>query len=171
MFKIMRFLRSLKCSKTTIELMFTTCSVFDWKYPFWVNLVRKLKIFSSSWNLVLRLIQICRIPLRCSFHFCFRADISFWADLVQKIKIVRLSWNLLLKLIWIYRIQWWCSRFCFKPENQNCQFKLKFGSKSNSNMQNLMMTFTFPVFDHKYPSWGNLVQKLKIVQSEIWYND
>ena len=41
----MRFLRSSKCSKTTVELKLTTqkanacspwtvCSVFDWKYPF-----------------------------------------------------------------------------------------------------------------------------------------
>ena len=59
MFKIMRFLRSSKCSKTTVELTFTTqkanacspwndCSVLDWKYPFWVNLVRKLKIVGLS---------------------------------------------------------------------------------------------------------------------------
>ena len=74
MFQIMRFLRSSKCSKTTVGLTFTTlkanacshpwttCSVFNWKYPFWVNLVQKLKIISLSRNLVLRLIQICRIP-------------------------------------------------------------------------------------------------------------
>ena len=60
LFRIMRFLRSLKCLKTTVELTFTkqkenacspttACSVFQWKYPFWVNLV-------------LRLIRICRIP-------------------------------------------------------------------------------------------------------------
>ena len=59
MFKIMGFLRSSKCSETTIELTFTTqkanarstwtaCSVFNWKYPFWVNLVQKLKIVSLS---------------------------------------------------------------------------------------------------------------------------
>ena len=47
----MRSLRSLKCSKTAIELTFTTqkehayspwtsCSVFNWKYPFGVNLVK-----------------------------------------------------------------------------------------------------------------------------------
>ena len=53
MIKIMRFLRSLKYSKTSIELKFTTqkaetcspwtaCSVFDWKYRFLVKLVQKL---------------------------------------------------------------------------------------------------------------------------------
>ena len=46
----MKFLKSSKCSKTTVELTFTVqetnaCSpwtaysVSDWKYPFWVNLV------------------------------------------------------------------------------------------------------------------------------------
>ena len=32
-------------------------------------------------------------------------------------------------------------------ENHNCQFKLKFGTYSNSNMQNSMVIFTFSVFD------------------------
>ena len=70
----MIFLRSSKCSKTTVELMFTTekanasscpqtaCFVFERKYPFWVNLLQKPKIVSLSQNLVHRLIQICRIP-------------------------------------------------------------------------------------------------------------
>ena len=54
----------------------------------------------------------------------------------------------------------------FGPKNQNCQFKLKFGNKTNSNMQNSMMMFTFSVFNHNYPSWVNLVQKFKIVCSK-----
>ena len=36
-------------------------SVFDWKYPFWANLVQKVKIISLSWNLVPRVIRICKI--------------------------------------------------------------------------------------------------------------
>ena len=51
----------------------------------------------------------------------------------------------------------------FGPKNQNCQFKLKFGTKTNLNMQNLVVLFTFSVFDWKYPFWANLVQKIKIV--------
>ena len=31
------------------------------KYPFWVNLIKKFKIVSLSWNLVSRLFQICKI--------------------------------------------------------------------------------------------------------------
>ena len=40
----------------------------------------------------------------------------------------------------------------FGPKNQNCEFKLKFGSQTNLNMQKLMV-YTFPVFDQKYPFW------------------
>ena len=59
MFKIMRFLRFSECSETAVELSFTAqkvnacspwtaCSVFDWKYPFSVNLVQKLKTENLS---------------------------------------------------------------------------------------------------------------------------
>ena len=147
MFKIMRFLRSSKCLKTTVELTFTTqkanacspwtaCSVFDWKYPFWVNLVQKLKTISFSWNFVPRLIQICKIPC---WLFLFSTENTFLGKSGQK--------------------------------NQNCQFKLKFGTKTNLNMQNSMMMSTFSVFEHKYLCWVNLVQKFKIAQREIWYKD
>ena len=75
--KKMRSLRSWKCLKTSVELTFTTqkakacstwtsCSFFDWKYLFRVNLVQKFKIISLSWNFLPRLIQICRIPWWCS---------------------------------------------------------------------------------------------------------
>ena len=107
MFKITRFLRSSKCSKTTVELTFTTqkantcspwtaCSVFDWKYPFWVHLVQKLKFISLSWNLVLELIRICRIPWYVHFF-------SFWPEIPFLGK--------------------------FDPKNhQNCHFEVKFGT-------------------------------------------
>ena len=36
--------------------------------------------------------------------------------------------------------------------NQNCQFKWKFGTNTNLNMQNSVMMSTLFVFDHKYPS-------------------
>ena len=38
----------------------------------------------------------------------------------------------------------------FGPKNQNCQFKLKFGTQNNSNMQNSMVVFTFSALDQKY---------------------
>ena len=55
--------------------------------------------------------------------------------------------------------------FCAKlgPQNQNVQFKPKFGIKINLNMQNSIVVFTFCVLDRKYPFWANLFQKIKIV--------
>ena len=37
----------------------------------------------------------------------------------------------------------------FGPKNQNVKFKLKFGTYTNSNMQNSMALFTFSVLDMK----------------------
>ena len=56
----------------------------------------------------------------------------------------------------------------FGPKNQNCQFTLKFGTKTNFNMQNSMMVFNFAVLNWKYPFGENLVSKFKIV-SLSWH--
>ena len=63
--------------------------------------------------------------------------------------------------------------FCFRPEtpflgkfglkNQNCHFKLKYGTKTNSNTQNSMVLFTFSDLEREHPFLANLVQKIKIV--------
>ena len=60
----------------------------------------------------------------------------------------------------------------FGQNNQNCWFKLKFGTKINSNMQNStvvfsfsvldrnsMVVFSFSVLDRQYPFRANLVAK------------
>ena len=107
------------------------------------------------------LIQIWTIPW-CTFSVLERKH-PFWVNLVQKIKIVSLSWNLVPRLIRTCRIQWWCAFFGFRPEtpflgkfgsnSQNCQFKLKFGTWTNSKMQNSMVLFTFSVLYQKHPFW------------------
>ena len=51
----------------------------------------------------------------------------------------------------------------FGPKNQNYQFKLKFVTWTNSNMQNSIGVFIFLVFDQKCRFWANLVQKVKII--------
>ena len=154
MFKIMRSLRSSKCLKTTVELTFTTqkanacspwtaCSVFNWKYLFWVNLVQKLKIISLSWNFVPRLIQICRIPWWCSL-FLFLTGNTFLGKFGPKNQNCQFELKLCTWLIWICRIMkkiCGVHFFCFRPKkrflgkssqwNQNCKFKLKFGNKIN----------------------------------------
>ena len=52
----------------------------------------------------------------------------------------------------------------FGPKNQNCQFILKFGTWTNSNLQNSMAMFNFSAFNWNYPFWANLVQIIKIVR-------
>ena len=105
--------------------------------------------------------------------FFFQWKYHFWANLVQKIEILTLSWNLVPTIIRTWRIQWWCSFFLFLirttlldkfgPKNQNYHFKLKFGTYTNSSMQNSMVMFIYFVFDWKYPFLANLVQKVKII--------
>ena len=43
------------------------------------------------------------------------------------------------------------------------QFKLKYNTKTNLNMQNSMVVFNFSVFDRKYSFRVDLVEKIKIV--------
>ena len=50
----------------TFSIVMLTFLILDWKHPFWVNLVHKIKIVCLSWNLVPRLIQICRTQWWCS---------------------------------------------------------------------------------------------------------
>ena len=115
-----------------------TSSVFDWKYYLY-------------WK----------------YYF-----LPFWTDLVQKVKIVTLSWNWVPRLIRISRIQWWFqSIFDWKfffftnlvEKNQNCQFKLKFVTKTNPSLKNSMVVFTFSFLDCKCRLWANLVRNIKIV--------
>ena len=104
--------------------------VFDWKYPFWANLVQKVKIISLSWNLVPTLTGICKIQ---------------WWYLLS-LFLIR---NTLFGQIW--------------SKSQNYQFKLKFGSYTNSKMLNSIAVFPFFVFDQKCTFWANLVQKVKAI--------
>ena len=50
----------------------------------------------------------------------------------------------------------------FGPKSQNYQFQLKFGTYTNSNMQNSIVMFTFPAFDQKYCFWEIWSKKLKL---------
>ena len=54
----------------------------------------------------------------------------------------------------------------FGPKNRNCQFILKFGTWTNSNMQN-SKTFKFSAFYWNYLFWANLVQQIKIVRLSL----
>ena len=54
----------------------------------------------------------------------------------------------------------------FGPESQNCQFKLKFGTKTNLNMHNSVLLFIFSVFDWKYPFMVYF-----FLEVEVWYGE
>ena len=69
------------------------------------------------------------------------------------------------RLIRTRRIQW-CPFYLFNTrntlfglpflgkfglKNQNGQFELKIGTKTNTDMKNSMLMFIFPVLGHKYP--------------------
>ena len=121
------------------SVMVFTFSLLDQKLLFWANLVQKIKIVSLSWNLVPRLIRICRILWSCftgntllfkfgrkNKNFQFKQKFSVLdrkhplrANLVQQIKIVSLSWNLVSIYI-------------------------------NSNMRISMVVFTFSVLYRKH---------------------
>ena len=100
--------------------------------------MQKVKIVSLSWNLVPRLIRICRIQWCCSLSLVWTQNTLFRQLCSKKSKFVSLSWNLVPWLIRICRIQWWCFFLSFgwkypflskfDPKNQNCWYKLKFGT-------------------------------------------
>ena len=146
----MRSLRSLKCLKTTVELTFTTqkansCSrwtaCFQQEIPFWVNLVQKLKIVGLSWNCVPRLIQMYRIPWRCS-TFLFTIGNTFLGKFGPKNQNCQFEMKFRTRLIWICWIAYKVCAVhfsCFRPEkpflekfgqkNKNCLLKQKFDTK------------------------------------------
>ena len=85
-----------------------TCSVFDWKYPFRANFVWKVQIISLSWNLVHRLIRICRIQ----WWFSLFSVLDFFMHVfIQKIHLV----------LWYYQIN--LPADCSTNSEDHCQRK------------------------------------------------
>ena len=87
-------------------------SFLYWKYPFWANLVKKIRIVSLSWNLVLWLIRVWTTHSWCSFFSVFNWKCPFLGNLFHKYQNCW-SWNIEPRLIRIYRTQWWFSLFFF----------------------------------------------------------
>ena len=44
---------------------------------------------------------------------------------------------------------------------KKCQPNLKFGTKTNSNILNLIVVFTFPILNLQHCFWANLLQKVE----------
>ena len=89
-----------------------TFSVLDLEYQFWANLVQNVKIVSLNWNLVLILIQICRVQEWIYFS-CFQQEISFLNKLGPKNQNCHFKLNLVLRIIRVSRIQYWRLFFYF----------------------------------------------------------
>ena len=63
-------------------------SDLDWKYFFWANLVQKIKIATLSWNMVPRLIWICRIQWKELFtFFVFDWEYPFEANFIREAEV------------------------------------------------------------------------------------
>ena len=71
------------------SMVMLTFHIFDGKYLCWVNLVQKIKIFSLSPNLILRLIRIWRIHYWCSFFLFLTGSILFGVKFGPKIKTIK----------------------------------------------------------------------------------
>ena len=50
-------------------------------------------------------------------------------------------------------------KFC--PKSQSCQFKVKFDTQTNTNMQNAVAEFAFSVLDREYHFRENWVPRVK----------
>ena len=123
--------------------------VFFWcrfEIPFWANLAQKIKIVTLSWNFLPRLIWSGAVHF-----FCFNWKYPFEQILSLKLKFGTrnlkyaelISWSLFSNFDQILFLSKFGSR------NQNCQFKLKFGTLTNSNMQISVVMFNFLFFDRK----------------------
>ena len=91
---------------------FSFCFFFflDWKYLFWVNFIRKIKIIYLKSNLLHRLSRIRSVWWWCSDFLFWVRNTFFWVNLVQKIKIVGLRQNRYFDLNLMVMIIF----FCFK---------------------------------------------------------
>ena len=109
-------------------------------------------------------------------------DYYLWCNTIfwQKIQNCYFLLNSVQNLIRNCRTRWWFSFFfftvwkrkygffanlLFTPKNQNCQFRMKFGTQTNSNIHNSMVMFIFSVFDQKYHFFWKFkfIQNIKIV--------
>ena len=113
--------------------------------------------------------------------FVFDHKYRFWANVVSKVKVISLSSNLARRLLRIcWTVVFTCFLFnqkchiwaTFVKKSQNYQFKLKFSTYNNSNMQNSMVMFILSVFN-KSTFFGQLwSKKWKLsIWSQIFYLD
>ena len=114
----------------------TWCSAFsvlDQKNPFWVNLVRKIKIVSLSWILVPRLVGMRRIQWRCSLFLLFTINIFLRQNWSKKSKMfnvkidtkTNLSMQNSMVVFICFRLKIATFLGKFGRKNRNCQLSWK----------------------------------------------
>ena len=79
----MRKYRTYTNSCMESSMMLFSFFVFEWKYSFWANLVQKIKIVTLCWNLIPRLIRICRIQW-CHSLFLFSSANGLFGQILPK---------------------------------------------------------------------------------------
>ena len=135
-------------------------SVLDRKYPFWANLVQKIKTVNLNWNLELDQFEYAELNGN-AFSF-FDWKYPFWVYVAQKIKIITLSWNLVPTLIRICRVQCWCSLFLFPTGNNpfcaNLVQKIKIVNLRWNLAPRLIRIYRIQWWSSVFPFWnGNTI--------------
>ena len=69
------------------SMMMSILFVLERTQPFWTNLVQKIRTVSLSWNLVPRLIRICRMQWCCSLFLFSIGNSLFGYILFKKSKL------------------------------------------------------------------------------------
>ena len=123
--------------------------------------------------------HMLNLMLLLSFFFLIE-NILFGKILFKNLKIVKLSLNSVPRLILKSLVYWFIVEVGFSILNQKqrfeanlthqkkkCRFKLKFGTKTNPNILNLIAVFTFPILNWKPSVWANLLNKIKNSQFQL----
>ena len=111
-----------------LMVMFTFF-IFNQKYPFLDNLVKKIKIVSLRWNLIHALIPISRIQWWCLLFFDFDQKCPFWTDLLQNVEVVSLKWKLFTFSVFDGKYSFWANLV-----EKAKIISLSWNSKHNSNV-------------------------------------
>ena len=111
------------------------CSLFSLQteHLLGANLIQRIKIVSLSRNLLLTLTGICRIQGKFSLLLFLTRNTRFEQNWSKKYLMKFNEFKCIKNFIAIFTFLFWLEiplsdKFVLK--NQNCQFKLKFGSKS-----------------------------------------